>query len=123
MNHAPTVEIPDPQAEETFQSRGSTWQWPDGSPQAGMRRLYAALLAARRNWPALADRTAYGGEMPFGKMDLRVRLSEPDGLGGPSYGMLVVERGNEGDRIVAVANCTDRSCDDAQGRITVPYCF
>src|SRR5205085_6541972 len=31
--------------------------WPDGSPRAGLRRLYQDLLAARRQWPALRDFT------------------------------------------------------------------
>ena len=93
-DQASTVEIPDPQAEETFQSARLTWQWPDGSPQAGMRRLYAALLAARRKWPALADR----------------RHTAAKCLSASNEGLLVVERGNDDDRIVAVANCTGRPC-------------
>jgi maltooligosyltrehalose trehalohydrolase len=48
-------EVPDPQAEETFARSRLTWSWPEGSRQAGLRQLYADLLAARQSWPALAD--------------------------------------------------------------------
>ncbi|HEY2587363.1 MAG TPA: malto-oligosyltrehalose trehalohydrolase [Tepidisphaeraceae bacterium] len=51
----PADEVPDAQVEATFASAKLTWSWPDGTPQAGMRRLYADLLAARRRWPALRD--------------------------------------------------------------------
>jgi maltooligosyltrehalose trehalohydrolase len=48
-------EVPDPQAEETFASARLSWSWPEGTPRAGLRRLYQDLLAARRQWPALRD--------------------------------------------------------------------
>jgi maltooligosyltrehalose trehalohydrolase len=48
-------EIPDPQAESSFAASRLSWSWPEGSPRAGLRRLYADLLAARRTWPALRD--------------------------------------------------------------------
>jgi maltooligosyltrehalose trehalohydrolase len=47
--------IPDPQAVETFDSAKLTWSWPEGSVSAGLRRLYADLLAARKRWPAMRD--------------------------------------------------------------------
>jgi maltooligosyltrehalose trehalohydrolase len=47
--------VPDPQAEETFTSARLSWSWPEGTPRAGLRRLYHDLLAARRCWPALQD--------------------------------------------------------------------
>jgi len=47
--------VPDPQAEETFASARLSWSWPQGTPRAGLRRLYHDLLAARRQWPALHD--------------------------------------------------------------------
>jgi maltooligosyltrehalose trehalohydrolase len=47
--------IPDPQAEETFASARLSWSWTEGTPQAGLRRLYQDLLTARRQWPALRD--------------------------------------------------------------------
>jgi maltooligosyltrehalose trehalohydrolase len=49
-------QIPDPQDPETFLSAKLAWQWPEGSFQAQMRRLYADLLRARREWPPLRDR-------------------------------------------------------------------
>src|SRR5205823_6190348 len=48
-------EVPDPQAEDTFAAARLSWSWPEGTPRAGLRRLYADLLAARRQWPALRD--------------------------------------------------------------------
>ncbi len=48
-------EVPDPQGEETFLSAKLSWSWPEGSPAAGLRRLYHDLLTARREWPALRD--------------------------------------------------------------------
>jgi maltooligosyltrehalose trehalohydrolase len=48
-------EVPDPHAEATFHSAALSWSWPEGTPRAGLRRLYADLLAARREWPALKD--------------------------------------------------------------------
>jgi maltooligosyltrehalose trehalohydrolase len=50
-------EVPDPQDEATFASARLSWSWPEGSPRAGLRRLHADLLAARRDWPALRDFT------------------------------------------------------------------
>ncbi len=48
-------EVPDPQSEDTFAASRLRWSWPEGTPAAGLRRLYADLLAARRQWPALRD--------------------------------------------------------------------
>ena len=45
--------MPDPHAETTFAAARLSWSWPEGSSRAGLRRLYADLLAARRQWPAL----------------------------------------------------------------------
>jgi maltooligosyltrehalose trehalohydrolase len=50
-------EVPDPQAESTFRASRLSWSWPEGSFQAGMRRLYHDLLSARRSWPALRNFT------------------------------------------------------------------
>jgi maltooligosyltrehalose trehalohydrolase len=47
--------VPDPQAEETFRSAMLAWSWPEGSRHAGLRQLYADLLAARREWPPMRD--------------------------------------------------------------------
>jgi maltooligosyltrehalose trehalohydrolase len=48
-------EIPDPAGEETYRSAVLSWEWPEGTPQGGIRRLYKDLLAARRRLPALRD--------------------------------------------------------------------
>ena len=40
--------VPDPQAVATFESAKLSWSWPDGSPQAGLRKLYYDLLTFRR---------------------------------------------------------------------------
>jgi maltooligosyltrehalose trehalohydrolase len=48
-------EVPDPQAESTFEASRLSWSWPDGTFHAGLRRLYHDLLVARRAWPALRD--------------------------------------------------------------------
>ena len=48
-------EVPDPRREATFASARLSWSWPEGTPRAGLRRLYRDLLAARREWPALRD--------------------------------------------------------------------
>ena len=50
-----SAEIPDPDAKKTFESARLSWSWPEGSQQAGLRRLYRDLLAARRNWPRCSD--------------------------------------------------------------------
>jgi maltooligosyltrehalose trehalohydrolase len=50
-------DIPDPQAESTFAASRLSWSWPEGSPRAGLRRLYRELLEARRRWPALRNFT------------------------------------------------------------------
>jgi maltooligosyltrehalose trehalohydrolase len=52
---APGAAMLDPQAEATFAAARLSWSWPDGSPHAGLRRLYADLLSARRSCPALRD--------------------------------------------------------------------
>jgi maltooligosyltrehalose trehalohydrolase len=49
--------VPDPHAEATFRAAQLTWEWPDGSPQAALRKMYGDLLRARRDWPALRDLT------------------------------------------------------------------
>jgi maltooligosyltrehalose trehalohydrolase len=48
-------QVPDPQAEFTFTASRLTWSWAGSEPRSGLRRLYADLLAARREWPALRD--------------------------------------------------------------------
>jgi maltooligosyltrehalose trehalohydrolase len=48
-------EVPDPQGETTFAASRLSWSWPNGTKAAGLRRLYADLLTARRAWPPLRD--------------------------------------------------------------------
>jgi maltooligosyltrehalose trehalohydrolase len=48
-------DVPDPQDERTMQQSRLSWQWPEGSSRAGLRRLYQDLLAARRSWPAMRN--------------------------------------------------------------------
>jgi maltooligosyltrehalose trehalohydrolase len=55
LGEGETVPLPD--AVQTFKSAVLSWSWPDGTERAGMRRLYADLLAARRAWPAMRDFT------------------------------------------------------------------
>ena len=47
--------VPTPDEESTYASAVLSWAWPEGSAHAGLRRLYADLLAARKRWPALRD--------------------------------------------------------------------
>ena len=49
------VDVPDPQVASTFDAAKLSWQWPAGSQRAGLRQLYADLLRARKEWPALSD--------------------------------------------------------------------
>jgi maltooligosyltrehalose trehalohydrolase len=48
-------EIPDPQDAATFQSAKLSWSWSGDPARAGLRRLYADLLLARKRWPSLRD--------------------------------------------------------------------
>jgi maltooligosyltrehalose trehalohydrolase len=76
-------QVPCPDAQTTFESAVLSWQWPDGTPHAGLRRLYADLLAARRRWPALRDFTRRAVRLlPDGQNPAVLELirggSEPD---------------------------------------------
>jgi maltooligosyltrehalose trehalohydrolase len=82
-------QIPEPDAEETFASAQLTWTWPDGTRNAGIRRLYRDLLTARREWPALRD---------FQRRSARL-VPDPDS--GP---VLEVLRGDAGSGIRAIFN-------------------
>jgi maltooligosyltrehalose trehalohydrolase len=89
-------EVPDPQGEGTFASAKLSWSWPEGTPRAGLRRLYRDLLTARREWPALRDFE-----------DRSVRLIGGDQGGGP---ILELVRGREatGGSVQAIFNLGDR---------------
>ncbi len=82
-------EVPDPQAEATFHASRLTWNWPEHSPRAGLRRLYADLLAARRSRPALRDFTH------------RTARLFPDAANGP---ILELVRGIDGDAVRILFN-------------------
>jgi maltooligosyltrehalose trehalohydrolase len=87
-------EVPDPQDEATFASARLSWDWPEGTPRAGLRRLYRDLLAARREWPALAD---------FERRQARLL---DDGQSGP---VLLLTRGAQADAAVhAFFNLADQ---------------
>jgi maltooligosyltrehalose trehalohydrolase len=94
-------EVPDPQAESTFASAKLSWSWPEGSPQAHLRRLYQDLLTARREWPALGD---------FGRPT--ARMLPADGVG-----VLELFRGGRGGGLLqAFFNLTDRPQPAVAGR-------
>jgi maltooligosyltrehalose trehalohydrolase len=88
-------EVPDPHGEDTFESARLSWSWPEGTPRAGLRRLYRDLLTARRRWPALRD---------FERRSARLLEA---GEAGP---VLELVRGGEssGGAIRAVFNLGDR---------------
>ena len=86
--------IADPQAESTFAACRLSWSWPEGTPRAGLRRLYRDLLAARRRWPPLRD-----------FIHRRARLLPDDG----NPWILELVRGGEPDGELRVYfNLTDR---------------
>jgi maltooligosyltrehalose trehalohydrolase len=85
---------PNPNAEATFQAAQLSWRWEEGTPQAGMRRLYQDLLSARRTWPALA------AESPTRASP----ASSPGSADGAC--VLVLERGGDAE-LVVWANLTD----------------
>jgi maltooligosyltrehalose trehalohydrolase len=106
-------EVPDPQDEATFRASRLTWSWPAGSSHAGLRQLYADLLAARRQWPALRDFT-----------DRTARLL-PDHGGSALLEMIRGDRGAEpGQTLHAYFNLTDqpRPGTGARGRGKVLFC-
>ena len=88
--------VPDPQDQATFASAILSWSWQEGTPQAGIRRLYRDLLASRRKWPALRD-FASG----------RVRLL-PDRNAGP---VLELVRGGNTDASNTLRACFNFSPD------------
>lgn len=53
--HRDGMDVPDPQAESTFEASRLSWSWESDPHRAGLRRLYQDLLRARREWPALRD--------------------------------------------------------------------
>lgn len=53
--HRDGMDVPDPQAESTFEASRLSWSWESDPHRAGLRQLYQDLLRARREWPALRD--------------------------------------------------------------------
>jgi maltooligosyltrehalose trehalohydrolase len=100
------VEVPDPQSEATFLSAKLSWEWPEGSPQEKLRRLYQDLLAARKHWPALRDRRHTKGRLmrPSSVGEKDSKNNRPEAL--------ILERGKD-NGIIAVANLT-------AGKISLP---
>ena len=87
-----TDQIPDPQDEATFESAKLTWQWPEGTFPARLRRLVRDLLQARRTWPPLQDRQHTVAQVV-------PNHDRPD----EASKILLVERGAS-PRLLAVAN-------------------
>lgn len=58
-----TDDVPDPQAEATFESAKLRWSWPEGSWHAGLRRLYYDLLAVRRYWLPLHENEQHSASL------------------------------------------------------------
>jgi maltooligosyltrehalose trehalohydrolase len=85
-------EVPDPHAEATFASARLSWSWPEGTPRAGLRRLYQDLLTARLDWSALRD------------FDRRTTRLLPDTSSGP---LLELVRG-AGEPIRVIFNLDNR---------------
>lgn len=91
------IEIPDPQAVETFESAKLTWAWPEGSLQEKIRRLYRDLLTARREWPALRDRRhCHAGLLEGAITDNEVT--------GDRAAVIILHRGEKESGLTAVAN-------------------
>jgi maltooligosyltrehalose trehalohydrolase len=78
ISHGDTV--PDADDERTFQSAKVSWSWPPNTPRAGLRRLYADLLAARRQWPALRDYTRRSARLVPDGSDADERTRNDPGL-------------------------------------------
>jgi maltooligosyltrehalose trehalohydrolase len=78
-------EPPDPQAEETFERSGLNWELREESPHKEINSLYKALIALRKDTPALAVPTRDG---------LTVRFDEEVGA------MTAVRRHERGDALL-----------------------
>jgi maltooligosyltrehalose trehalohydrolase len=55
--HKEGGQVPDPQAESTFEACWVSWSWESDPHRSGLRRLYQDLLRVRREWPALRNYT------------------------------------------------------------------
>ena len=104
-------ELPDPQDPATLAAAKLQWAWPEGSPQAQIRRLYRDLLAARRLWPAILEPVA---------MQVRLERIRAAGSGSDEVALLVVQQGSP--RLTWIANLTPRAApvpqlDDSQAEL------
>jgi maltooligosyltrehalose trehalohydrolase len=91
------IEIPDPQAVETFESAKLSWAWPEGSLHEKFRRLYRDLLVARREWPALRDRCHCHASLQEGAITGKE-------VSGDCAAVMILERGEKHSSLTAVAN-------------------
>lgn len=93
-----STDLPDPQAEATFDSAVLRWEWPEGTFHQGLRQLYADLLRARRDWPALRARRVQ-----------RAWVDDASSSASADHGpALLVAMGTTSDELTIVANLTDR---------------
>ncbi len=97
---ASVTEIPDPGAPATFASAILSWDWPEGTPHGGLRKLYGDLLHARRQWPL------FRGDAR------RARIEQADHSGC----LLIYERG--GMRAVCNLSAQERALDVGRARWT-----
>jgi maltooligosyltrehalose trehalohydrolase len=73
-------QIPDPQAVSTFEASRLDWSEPEREPHASVLRLYRALLALRRQEPALrSNRREDFQAIALDDASLLLRRSSPDG--------------------------------------------
>ncbi len=94
-------EVPDPQAEPTFESAKLSWDFPEGTCHAGLRRLYCDLLTLRRTRLPLSDfpeRTARFVTMENSPAAV-LRLTRHTVCNQPP------------SELVAIFNLTDQVCD------------
>ncbi|HWL07445.1 MAG TPA: malto-oligosyltrehalose trehalohydrolase [Planctomicrobium sp.] len=104
------TEIPDPAAPETYCSAKLSWSWPEGAFSAGLRQLYHDLLQARREWPALRNRSHTKATV--------IRNSASDSEA-PS--LLLIERGDP-ERVTVLANLSESPCPvptNSVGHLTI----
>lgn len=102
------VDIPDPQAVETFAGAKLSWAWPEDSREAHLRQLYRDLLTARRQWPALRDRLHTSARNVVGTLRMSTgRTGDPQGRQSCRHtecaDYIVLQRGGD-QGVLAVAN-------------------
>ena len=72
----PAKDVPDPQAEATFEASRLRWEELDHAPHRQMHRWYRDLLALRRDNPALRDGRLEDVRVRFGESWLEVRRGQ-----------------------------------------------